>query len=147
GNVTLAFTMPEALTEWKFMAFAHTPDWKTGYLQGLVKTQKDLMVMPNLPRFLRQGDAIRLSSKISNISTETLEGVAHLEILDAATLEPIAGFGSGAQAVPFQAMAGQSASVSWLVDVPEGLLQPVVVRIRAKAGNFTDGEEHVLPVV
>ncbi len=147
GNVTLAFTMPEALTEWKFMAFAHTPDWKTGFLQGQVKTQKDLMVMPNLPRFLRQGDAIRLGSKISNISATPLDGTAQLEILDAETLEPIPGFGDGLQTVSFQAPAGQSTSVSWLVDVPETWTQPVTIRVRAKAGNFTDGEEHILPVI
>ena len=147
GNVTLAFTLPEALTEWKFMAFAHTPDWKTGLLQGQVKTQKDLMVMPNLPRFLRQGDVIRLSSKISNISAAPLNGIAYLEILDAETLEPIPGFGNGLQAVSFRAPAGQSTSVSWVVDVSETQIQPVTIRVRAKAGNFTDGEEHTLPVV
>lgn len=147
GNVTLVFTMPEALTEWKFMAFAHTPDWKTGFLQGQVKTQKDLMVMPNLPRFLRQGDVIRLNSKISNISATALDGIAHLEILNAETLEPIPGFGSGLQPVSFQAPAGQSTSVSWVVDIPETWTQPVTIRVRAKAGNLTDGEEHTLPVV
>src|SRR5690606_35945024 len=78
GNVTFKFTMPEALTEWKLMAFAHTPDWKTGYLEGKIKTQKDLMVVPNLPRFLRQGDHIRISAKVSNVSSEALRGTAHI---------------------------------------------------------------------
>src|SRR3546814_6029585 len=81
--------MPEALTEWKLMAFAHTPDWKTGYLEGKIKTQKDLMVMPNLPRFLRQGDQIRFSAKVSNISAEALRGTAHIDLLDATTLQPL----------------------------------------------------------
>src|SRR5690606_28477494 len=31
--------------------------------------------------------------------------------------------------------------------VPESLYQPVTVRISARAGNFTDGEAHMLPVV
>src|SRR5690606_42150142 len=70
GNIRIQFTMPEALTEWKMMAFAHTKDMAYGMLDGKIKTQKDLMVIPNLPRFLRQGDEIMLSSKISNLSDQ-----------------------------------------------------------------------------
>lgn len=147
GNVTFKFTMPEALTEWKFMALAHTKDWKTGYLQGQVKTQKDLMVMPNLPRFLRQGDDIRISSKISNISAGDLQGEAHLELLDAETMQPVSGFGDGLATRSFNAAAGQSTSVDWTIHIPDSHFTPVVVRITAKAGNFTDGEENTLPVI
>lgn len=147
GNVTVKFTMPEALTEWKLMAFAHTTDWKTGYLQGAVKTQKDLMVVPNLPRFFRQGDDIRISAKISNISVRELQGVAHIDLLDATTLQPLANFGNGLADQDFFVADNQSTDVSWLVSVPDGHFDPVVVRISAKAGNFTDGEETTLPVI
>ena len=147
GNVTLRFTMPEALTEWKLMAFAHTPDWKTGYLEGKIKTQKDLMVMPNLPRFLRQGDDIRFSAKVSNISAEALNGTAYIELLDATTLQPLAAVGNGVQEQPFEVGSHQSTDVAWTFSVPDSLFHPVVVRISAKAGNFTDGEENTLPVI
>ena len=147
GNVTFKFTLPEALTEWKFMALAHTTDWKTGYLQGQIKTQKDLMVMPNLPRFLRQGDNIRISSKISNISTGDLQGVANLQLLDAETLQPVAGFGDKPVERKFTAGANQSTTVDWVIHVPDNHFAPIVVRITAKAGNFTDGEENTLPVI
>ncbi|WP_353196429.1 alpha-2-macroglobulin family protein [Parapedobacter defluvii] len=147
GNVTFKFTLPEALTEWKFMALAHTTDWKTGYLQGQIKTQKDLMVMPNLPRFLRQGDDIRISSKISNISVGDLQGVANLQLLDAETLQPVAGFGDQPVEKEFDARANQSTTVDWMIHVPENHFAPIVVRITAKAGNFTDGEENTLPVI
>ncbi|MFC3198403.1 alpha-2-macroglobulin [Parapedobacter deserti] len=147
GNVSLRFTMPEALTEWKLMAFAHTTDWKTGYLQGSVKTQKDLMVMPNLPRFLRQGDDIQISSKISNISGQALRGVAQLEILDAVSLEHIDGFGGTITGQDFNVAENQSTTVNWTLRVPDDRFEPIVVRITAKAGNFTDGEENTLPVM
>ncbi|WP_188748763.1 alpha-2-macroglobulin family protein [Parapedobacter defluvii] len=147
GNVTFKFTLPEALTEWKFMAFAHTTDWKTGYLQGEIKTQKDLMVMPNLPRFLRQGDDVRISSKISNISAGDLQGIANLQLLDAATLEPLTGFSETLIQKEFTARASQSTTVDWVIHIPENHISPVVVRITAKAGNFTDGEENTLPVI
>lgn len=148
GNVTFKFNMPEALTEWRMMAFAHTRDWKTGYLEGKVKTQKDLMVMPNLPRFLRQGDRISISTKISNLAEQALQGVARLEILDATTLTPISdAFGNGELEVGFNAEAGQSTAVSWPIQIPHGHFEPVVIRISAKAGDFTDGEESTLPVI
>ncbi|HRP17967.1 MAG TPA: alpha-2-macroglobulin family protein, partial [Ginsengibacter sp.] len=47
GNVTLSFTMPEALTKWKLMALAHSQDLSSGYAEQAVITQKDLMVIPN----------------------------------------------------------------------------------------------------
>lgn len=147
GNVTLKFKMPEALTEWKLMALAHTPDWKTGFLSGSVKTQKDLMVVPNLPRFLRQGDEIRISAKISNISAQALQGSAHIELLDAATLQPVADFGNGLADQPFSVGESQSTDVAWTLSIPNGRIDPVVVRISARAGNFTDGEENTLPVI
>lgn len=146
GNVTIRFTVPEALTEWKFMAFAHTPDWKTGHLQGFIKTQKELMVTPNLPRFLRQGDQIQISTKISNLSDRSLTGAARLELLDPITHEPIDGFGNLTE-TGFEVTTGQSTAASWTLQVPEDRFDPIIIRITAKADNFSDGEENMLPVV
>lgn len=148
GNVQFSFQIPEALTTWKFMAFAHTPQWETGYLEGKVRTQKDLMVQPNLPRFFRQKDELVLSTKITNLSAGPLEGQARIEIMDAFTLQPLnAAFGLANNHSAFSAAAGRSTTASWTIRVPESRYQPVVVRISAKAGNFTDGEESALPVI
>src|SRR5690606_15500900 len=147
GNVTFNFTMPEALTEWKLMAFAHTPDWKTGLLEGSITTQKDLMVMPNLPRFLRQGDDIRISAKVSNISAEALHGTAHIELLDATTGQPLAALNDSLKDQTFSVTGQQSTDVAWMLSVPDSLFHAIAVRISAKAGNFTDGEETTLPVI
>jgi uncharacterized protein YfaS (alpha-2-macroglobulin family) len=148
GNITFKFTMPEALTEWKMMAFAHTKDWKTGYLEGKVKTQKDLMVVPNLPRFLRQNDDIVISTKISNLSDKALNGEATLEILDATTLQPVnLPFRLKEGKQNFTVAKGQSTTANWNVHVPESMYTPVVMRIVARAGNFSDGEENALPVI
>ena len=89
GAVRIQFTIPEALTEWKLLAFAHTKDMCSGYITGAVKTQKDLMVQPGLPRFLRQGDEVTLSAKIVNLSDAALSGTATLEIIDALTMKPL----------------------------------------------------------
>ena len=63
GEVIINFTIPEALTKWKFMSLAHTKDLKVGMLNGEVVTQKELMVYPNAPRFFREGDKMSFSTK------------------------------------------------------------------------------------
>lgn len=148
GNIRLEFTLPEALTEWKLMTFAHTKDMSIGTMEGKIKTQKDLMVVPNLPRFLRQGDDITITSKINNLSDKELSGKATLEILNAATLQPMnLPFRLQQQEQNISIAQKQSTTASWVIHVPESLYEPVVMRISAQAGNFTDGEETTIPVV
>ncbi|MBI5645932.1 MAG: hypothetical protein HY962_03295 [Ignavibacteriae bacterium] len=147
GEYVLSFTVPEALTRWRLMAFAHTPDLNVGYFEHRSVTQKELMVMPNAPRFLREGDAIVFPVKISNLSDTTLEGTAKLQLFDAVTMQPIdALFGLSDALRPFKAAQGASAAITWALKVPEGLTA-IVYRVVAKAGSFSDGEEAPLPVL
>lgn len=148
GNVRIQFTIPESLTEWRMMAIAHAKDMSIGYIDGTIKTQKDLMVMPNLPRFLRQNDAITLSAKISNLSTKQLSGKATISLKNALTLQPVElPFRLSQKDKNFSVAAGQSTNVTWSLQVPESLYVPVIITITAQAGDFTDGEENTLPIV
>ncbi len=148
GAVRIQFTIPEALTEWKLLAFAHTKDMRTGITTGSVKTQKDLMVQPGLPRFLRQGDELSISTKIVNLSDAVLSGTATLEIIDALTGKPLEmPFRLAQKSTAFSVPKGGSTSASWTVHIPESRYEPVIIRILAKAGTFTDGEENTLPVL
>ena len=147
GNVIVEFTTPESLTEWKFMAIAHTPDLKTGYLEQNVRTQKDLMVVPNMPRFLREGDKISVSSKINNLSDKVLNGSAKLMLFDAFTNQPIdAKFNLTNAVQNFSVAKGSSDQVTWTIDVPKNV-SAVVYRVVASAGDFSDGEESALPIL
>lgn len=147
GNVIVEFTTPESLTEWKFMAIAHTPDLKTGYLEQNVRTQKDLMIVPNMPRFLREGDQISVSSKINNLSDKVLNGSAKLMLFDAFTNQPIEAQFKLTNAVQnFSVAKGSSDQVTWTIDVPKNV-QAVVYRVVASAGDFSDGEESALPIL
>ncbi|MCF7958069.1 MAG: hypothetical protein K9M57_06425, partial [Phycisphaerae bacterium] len=87
GSVNLAFTMPEALTTWKFMAFAHDKELRAGFLTDSVITQKDIMVQPNAPRFLREGDELAFSVKVINLSPTRQKGMVRLTLSDARTLK------------------------------------------------------------
>ena len=80
--------MPEALTQWKLMTLAHTKDLASGYAEKTVITQKELMVQPNAPRFLREGDRMEFSAKIVNLSDKEVSGQAELQLLNASTNEP-----------------------------------------------------------
>ncbi len=147
GSVIIKFTMNEALTKWRFMAFAHTKDLKYAQTEKDVVTQKDLMIMPNPPRFLRQGDKITFTAKVSNLTDKELTGTAQIMLFDALTMKPIdAQMLTSAAQVPFTAKKGQSAPLSWDLIVPDGI-DAVQYKVVAQAGNFTDGEQADLPVL
>ncbi|CAM4314901.1 alpha-2-macroglobulin family protein [Gillisia hiemivivida] len=147
GNLEFSFTSPEALTSWKFRLLAHTKNWSTGKLQKNVITQKELNVIPNPPRFLREGDSIVFKAKVSNLSSESMTGNAILKLFNAVTMEPIDSImGNIDNLKIFKMGASQSHAVSWKLFVPEDI-PAVTYRILAKAGNFSDGEENLLPVL
>src|SRR5690606_11659949 len=83
GSLEFSFTMPEALTKWKFQALGHTKDLAFGNESQEVITQKELMVQPNIPRFLRQSEQIAISSKVVNLTERTLYGRGRLRSCDA----------------------------------------------------------------
>ncbi|MCG8574002.1 MAG: MG2 domain-containing protein [Flavobacteriales bacterium] len=147
GNVKIKFTIPESLTKWKFLGLAHTQDLKIGTISEEVVTQKDLMVVPNAPRFLREGDQITISSKVSNLTEEELKGKIQLSLIDPFTEEVIdAKFKLKDFQQDFSVEGKKSTVVSWNIAVPYEV-SAVKYRIVAKAGDFSDGEENVLPIL
>jgi uncharacterized protein YfaS (alpha-2-macroglobulin family) len=146
GNIVVKFTVPEALTKWKMLGFAHTKDLKYGFVENSLVTQKDLMLVPNAPRFFRENDKIVFSTKITNLSDKELSGQVKLELLDALTSKAPQGLENIANLKDFKVLAGQSSSVSWSFAIPESV-QALTYKIVAKAGSFSDGEEMTLPVL
>lgn len=148
GKYSFSFTMPEALTRWKWMSLAHTRDLAFGYNSEYVVTQKQLMVQPNTPRFLREGDNMELSSKIVNLSDKELTGQVSLELLDAATLTSVDGwFQNVFPTQYFTVEAGKSSLVTFPVQIPFNFNRPLTWRIKASTGALSDGEENTLPIV
>ncbi|WP_045112993.1 alpha-2-macroglobulin family protein [Microscilla marina] len=147
GEIIVKFTVPEALTKWKMRGFAHTKDLKYGFASNELVTQKELMVVPNAPRFFRESDQMTLMSKISNVSEKDLTGSAQLFLFDAITNKPIDKLlGNTNAKLNFQAKAEQSTVVKWKLKIPVGV-QAITYRVVAKAGKFSDGEEMTLPVL
>lgn len=145
GVVRMEFTMPEALTKWKFLGFAHDKDLKSGFLGDEIVTAKDLMAQPNPPRFLREGDQIEFPVKVSNQSATRQQGAVKVSFKDARTDAPMdLGLNSGQQA--FDLAAGESKTFSWLLNIPEGA-SPITFKAVAASDRLSDGEEGVLPVL
>ncbi len=148
GAIEFSFTMPESLTRWKFMALAHTKEAAFGTSTKEIVTQKELMVQPNPPRFLRQGDKIDLNTKIVNLSDKEMTGTVSLQLFDATTNEPVDGqFQSVIPNQYFTVAAGQSEVVKFPIEIPYLFNNALMWRIVAKAGNYSDGEENALPVL
>lgn len=141
GRVSIVFTVPEALTEWRLMGFAHTQGMDYGMIDGKTRTAKDFMVQPNLPRFLRQGDHAVIAASLVNLSMEKIKGKAVIELSD-----PVSGKIVHQKKQSFAVEEGETGTVRFAFDVPQGY-DVLVCKIVADAGDYSDGEQHYLPVL
>lgn len=147
GKISFNFTMPEALTKWKLQLLAYNKELKSATKTLYSVTQKELMVVPNAPRFLREKDTITLSAKITNLTNNQLSGVAKLLLTDAISGKEIDIDLQNTNATKnFTVDKDGNTSVSWSLSIPE-TVQAVQYKIVAKAGDFSDGEQNVLPVL
>ncbi|MEM8666062.1 MAG: alpha-2-macroglobulin family protein [Planctomycetota bacterium] len=147
GSIRMTFTMPEALTEWKFLGFAHDPELRSGLLTGSTITAKDLMVQPNPPRFLREGDIIEFTVKVTNQSPTHQTGIVQLNLCDARTGQSVDdALGNSDNELAFSVPSGESRSFAWRLNVPDGIGYLTYKAVGA-SGRVADGEEGYLPVL
>ena len=140
GNVAINFTLPESVTTWKFMGLAHDKEMRNGCLVDEAVAQKTVMVQPNMPRFLREGDKSTIVVKLFNTSDKKVSGNARMQILDAETQKVVWQKTQG-----YRIDAEGSATVSFDVS---GLKEGVYINKVVAAGNgYSDGEQHYLPVL
>ena len=140
GNVAIRFTLPESVTTWKFMGLAHDKEMRNGLLVDEAVAQKTVMVQPNMPRFLREGDKSTIVVKLFNTSDKKVNGNARMQILDAETQKVVWQKTQG-----YRIDAEGSATVAFDV---QGLKEGVYINKVVAAGNgYSDGEQHYLPVL
>ena len=140
GNVAINFTLPESVTTWKFMGLAHDKEMRNGCLVDEAVAQKTVMVQPNMPRFLREGDKATIVAKLSNTSDKKVSGNARMQIIDPETNKVVWQKTQG-----YKIDAEGSAIVSFDVS---GLKEGVYINKVVAAGNgYSDGEQHYLPVL
>lgn len=148
GAATFTFTVPESLTRWRFLAFAHDKGLRTGMLEDSAVTSLDLMARPNAPRFLREGDAADMPVKLINRTDKPVTGTARLELEDATTHRKIdAELKNAGVEKPFTIPANGSVALAWRIVIPDGC-GPVAYTVRASAASGdSDGETGVVPVL
>jgi len=117
-----------------------------GGISSEIIAQKDLMLIPNMPRFVRENDELIVTSKVSNLLNEATSGIAKLLLFDAGTGNPIEALVESKEIQNFNCKAKGSTTVQWKIKIPKDI-QGLQYKIVAKAGNFTDGEENILPVL
>ena len=153
GDVSIKFTLPESTTTWKFRAIAHDKEMNNGMIQEEVIAQKQLMISPNMPRFIRKGDKGVLASVVSNLSEKTLNTKTTIEIIDPETEKVLY-----TESTTNTLEAGKTAPVNFNLN-PEAFAAPVseasasdilplyIVKIFTEADGYSDGEQHYLAVI
>lgn len=140
GNVAIRFTLPESVTTWKFMGLAHDKEMRNGLLVDEAVAQKTVIVQPNMPRFLREGDKSTIVVKLFNTSDKKVSGNARMQILDPETNKVV-----WQKTQNYSIDAEGSATISFDV---QGLKEGVYINKVVAAGNgYSDGEQHYLPVL
>ena len=140
GNVAIRFTLPESVTTWKFMGLAHDKEMRNGLLVDEAVAQKTVMVQPNMPRFLREGDKATIVAKLSNTSDKKVSGNTRMQIIDPETNKVV-----WQKTQNYSIDAEGSATVSFEVT---GLKEGIYINKVVAAGNgYSDGEQHYLPVL
>lgn len=149
GTATIEFTVPGSVTSWNVWVQAVTRDLRAGTLTKEVRSIRDLLARPSLPRFLREGDSAEIKVVLTSTAKTPLSGEVTLEIFDPETLESRLGeFGlsAGTTRLPFTVAAGGGTSVTFPVTTPKGIGN-VAFRVVAAAGDESDGELRPLPVL
>ena len=143
GRVRLKFTLPESLTTWRFMGIAHTKDMMHGYIDAEAVAQKDVMIQPNVPRFLRMGDEGTISARLFNTTDGCLSGSVRLQLLDPESEQPIID-----EQMPCTLAANGTNAVSFNIDSSklEGH-SLLVCKMTVSGETFSDGEQLYLPIL
>ena len=147
GYLNISFTLPESVTTWKFIGLAHDKAMNYGILNAEAVASKTVMVQPNMPRFLREGDKGQLPARIFNTSDKAVSGTVRLQIV-----EPESGKVIQEQSIPFSLVANGSTAVSFDVDASELLSRSgdttlLAARVTAEGDGFSDGEQNWLPLL
>ncbi len=142
GRVAIKFTLPESLTTWRFMGIAHTQDMMHGLLTDEAVARKEVMIQPNMPRFVRMGDKATITARIFNTSDKPVSGTTRLVLIDPETDKLVS---SSAQQVTVEANSTGSVTFTWQ---PRDDSKPLLIaKVLVSGKTFSDGEQHYLPVL
>lgn len=141
GEVEVDFVVPHSLTTWNLRSLAHTQQMNVGMLESTAVARKDFTIVPNLPRFLRQGDSCVVAASLANLSGERQEGTARLVLTNPEDERVLVSLEQ-----PFSINTQETKSLHFAFKVPT-LCELTVCTLVAKSKHFSDGEQRLLPVL
>ncbi len=152
GNIVIKFTLPESVTTWHFMAFAHDKDMNFGQLSDTLTARKTVMIQPNMPRFVREGDLVNITGRLSNTSSKMVTGIARIELLNPETEKIVY-----SESHCYTIRPEKTAVVGFYIDLTNhsdlsrklaGFDHSLLIcRMIAEGSGYSDGEQHYLPVL
>ena len=147
GNVNISFTLPESVTTWRFLGLAHDTLMNNSVITAEAVASKPVMVQPNMPRFLRQGDNATLSAILSNTTDHRQSGTVRLVFVDAETERVLM-----EKRQTFALSPKSSLTATFKVDAAQLAERAagqslLVARIYAEGNGYSDGEQHYLPLL
>ena len=147
GQIKISFKIPESLTKWKIMTIGHDQNLNYKHFTDEFVTQKEIMIESFSPRFMRQGDKMRMVAKASNLTDNAINATVSLKLIDALTDNEVTNNLLKADRIQNVTVdAGQSVSVFWWIDIPDNL-STLTYEVKASAGKYTDGEKNTIPIL
>jgi alpha-2-macroglobulin len=147
GMYSITFTLPESVTEWKWKLFAHTRKAGFAYLEKSLFSQLPLMVQPSVPRFLYQSDKIIIKTRITNLDSADQSGQLNCIVEDVVTGENLSAKLLTESSQAFSVKRESNTAGSFVLSIPSGLLHPLKIKISGTTKTYSDGEEHIIPIL
>lgn len=141
GLVSLAFTLPESLTTWNFKALAYTPELAYALIGEKIIAQKEFMARLQLPRFVRRGDEAVLTAVLEQLTDHPVKGWVRLEVFDPETEQVIRRYRKRFS------LAEHADTVLHFIFPVKASQDLLACRLVAEGEDFSDGEQHYLPVL
>lgn len=147
GRFTLEFEMGEALTEWKLQILGLTPEFMNGIANFEAVTSSDLMVMPNWPRFLMQGDEMSFPIRVVNTTEEPISGKLEISILNAVTGVKLTSSMIDYSGKEFSLKGNDSDVIYFDLKVESNAIGLLEIEVIGRVEGGSDGEKRLLPVL
>ncbi|MFA7033567.1 MAG: MG2 domain-containing protein [Bacteroidales bacterium] len=143
GKAEVTFTTNDNLSTYRVLIMGYNQELKSAQVERSLIVQKEAMMVPNIPLFVREGDMITLKSKVVNLGVRELHGIAHIEFYDAVSGKSISL--DGCDDIKLTLPAQAQGEVAWSVAVPSAV-EKLGVKMTYSADGVSDGERHEIIV-
>ncbi|MEJ7596535.1 MAG: alpha-2-macroglobulin family protein [Kofleriaceae bacterium] len=137
GKARVSFVLPDSLTNWHVVVTAVARDLAVGRHVGKLRTVRDVMVWPMIPRQFTQGDTVDVFASVHNLTDADRDIVVSLRSQNADVRSP-------AQ-VTVRVPHGGNVPVTWSVRAREPGLASLVMT--ATSGTLADASLKRIPVL